>query len=122
MTIKTDMRLLTAQTITASGNAPAFSALTADALEVVVDCSGVTGTTPSLTFALDYIDPNTGLAYPVPGVSFAAITAALATPLRVVVDPLEERDLQLSWVVSGTTPSFVGVSVTVTQIQRGAVA
>ena len=118
MTMKTETQLLASQTIAANGSAPAFSARAADALEIIVDCAGVAGTTPSLTFVLNYIDPNTGLPYPVPGVTFTAITAALTTPLRVVVDPLEDRDLQLTWTVTGTTPSFTGVSVTVNLIQR----
>lgn len=120
MSIKTVEQPLVDDTITTSGSVP-LSAKGADALVVVVDVTAApTGTSPSLTFSLEYIDPNTGTAYALAATSgaFAAITAQLASPQRVVFDPVYDENLQLVWTVSGTTPSFAGVSVAIVSIER----
>jgi hypothetical protein len=108
--------------ITASGSTGRLTeAEYADALVVVVDCqSAPGGTSPSLTFSVNYIDPNTGNAYPLTPSSgaFAAITAVLSTPQRVVFDPLYDSDVELVWTVSGTSPSFGGVSVSACIVDR----
>lgn len=122
MAERRDVRLLTVQTVTASGNSGAVDCGYADAVVVTIDApTAPTGTTPSITFSLDYIDPNTGVVYPLTPASgaFAAITAALATPQRVVFDPIYDGHVALSWVVSGATPSFTNVSATLTLTGRG---
>jgi uncharacterized membrane protein YfcA len=118
MSTKRTITILSGSTLTASGHSAAYPTGDADAVEVVIDVGGATGTSPSLTFGLSYVDPNTGVATALTGVTFTAITAALATPQRVVVDPMYEEQLEVTWTISGTTPSFTGVSVSINVINR----
>ena len=118
MASKKLLAVVTNETLTGNGSAGALDVLDADAVEIIVDCSSASGTSPSLQFTLSYIDPNTAAVVAIPGVSFTAITAALTTPQRVVVDPLYAEYVVLAWTVTGTTPSFGGVSVTFNLINR----
>ena len=68
---------------------------------LTINITAVTGTTPSCQFALQAFD---GIAwYNVPNVTIAAQTAAG----KVIVPVTNFGDqLQLTWTITGTTPSF----------------
>lgn len=104
---------------TASGNSaaaiinPSFSGVL-----LFLNASVVTGTTPSLTVRVQVQDPVSALWVDVPGASYAAITAATATPVLLLINlgatPAVNaavnyqlpRTWRLAGVISGTTPSF----------------
>jgi hypothetical protein len=74
----------------------------------------VSGTTPSLTVTVSSQIPDTGYRPTQVGTS-TAITATLSggSPQRIVIHDVLEGDLQVNWVISGTTPSFGGVYIDV---------
>lgn len=70
-----------------------------------LDVSAASGTTPSLTVTLQQRNPLTDKWHDV--VAFPAQTAATgATPIAPLTTELYAQFYRLSWVVTGTTPSF----------------
>jgi len=119
----------TTTALTATGVSREFYEFaTADAAVFYIDCSAVTGTgTPAVQFSLQERDPATGAFFNVPDLvagqplaaaSIAAVTGVLTTPLRYVIDPCLAECYQLSWTVTGTTPSLT-CSVVAQLITRG---
>ena len=99
---------LNAQVITASGSSaaveiPPMEQVGAAQVAVNIDVTAASGTSPSITFSLEWSDDGSTWATPSPAQSFAALTA--------VSQVIEEfavlgAFVRLAWTVSGTTPSF----------------
>ena len=89
---------------TASGNSAQVNIEDFSSLEIFLDITGVTGTTPSLTVKLQSFDTITSQWYDVPNSSFTAQTAiGLAT---VSLSNFAGELIRASWAITGTTPSF----------------
>jgi hypothetical protein len=93
-------------TVTATGTSRQYRELGSFWRAILfLDVSAVSGTTPSLTVALETQDQQSGkwaqlAAFP----AQTAITGA--TPITPVTTELYGVNFRLSWTVSGTTPSF----------------
>lgn len=98
-------------TITASGNSGALPNLGESKNPTVVailDVSGtVSGTSPSMTITVE--GSYDGVRFYTLA-TFTAVTAALSSPQRQIISNVLEPYLQVSWSVTGTTPSFGGAS------------
>jgi hypothetical protein len=69
-----------------------------------------TGTTPSLTYTLQEIDPGNGTT---PVGSSVTGTALIAAGTQILTLPLTlTGSVEVSWAIAGTTPSFTGVYAT----------
>src|ERR1017187_5662248 len=114
----------TLSTLPASGLSREFPEFAgADAAVFYIDCSAGTGTTPTLQFLLQEQDPATGVFFTPPDAPvIPLITTAVITPattgFRFVNDPCIAACYQLSWVITGTTPSY-SASVVAQLITRG---
>jgi hypothetical protein len=109
-------------TITTNGSGTTFSVGNWPALEVVASVTGaVSGTTPTLNVVLDGFDAF-GNAYYIGGFG-TAITAAGNYSYAVGPGTGNEYNppatAQVTWAVTGTTPSFGGVEITVYGRQAG---
>lgn len=101
---------LPATTITASGQTAWFDASDLNRLNLVLAIAGpVTGTTPSLTMIVETDDGAGGNVQTL--FTFAAQTAVQAGLRKGGIVGLDQR-WRLRWTVTGTTPSFGGVTVT----------
>ena len=103
--------------ITASGQTgPLTLATDADptTLDVVIDITAVSGTTPSITFKVERDNDADPATYPPATWTAGTSSAALTAPGRTVVSApaaFGSRDTnppyyRLVWTVTGTTPSF----------------
>jgi hypothetical protein len=95
-------------TITASGNSGALPNLSRSNNPVVVAELDVQGSVSgSLTVTvLGWSDSNR----PNQLAQFTAVTATLTSPQRLVIQNVLEDYLEVAWAVSGSTPSFAGVT------------
>lgn len=93
-------------TVTASGNSREYRELGSFNRAILfLDVSAASGTTPSLTVALQVQDPISLKWSQV--VAFPAQTAATGgTPLTPITQELYGLNYRAAWTVSGTTPSF----------------
>lgn len=94
--------VINAQVITATGTSGTLNASGSN-LDVLVNVSAVSGTTPSATFSVQWSMDGTTWAAASPADSFTAITAAIQVVQRFTSKAPYWR---LAWTVSGTTPSF----------------
>lgn len=102
MTLAAPAEILTGQIITATGTSGAFSASGAF-LDLEVEVTAVSGTTPSATFSIQWSEDGVNFAPQAAGGSFAAITAVGNAILQFAsLAPF----YRLAWTVTGTTPSF----------------
>jgi hypothetical protein len=104
------VNVLTNQTITATGSSAAITTnfLTSKEITMVVTVQNTpTGTTPSITFTLFDLD-QVGNVFN--STASGAITTAV-TP-QIFRHTLQSNRMQLNWTVTGITPSFTGVYVT----------
>jgi len=89
---------------TASGNSGPVVLSGGQAVDLEVNVSAVSGTSPSMTLSVTWSDDGVNFGAPdgTPD-SFAAITAA-----GTVVKQLQVKGLymQIAWAITGTTPSF----------------
>ena len=100
-------QVLNAQAVTASGNSGPLLNLGRMLNPVVVmliDITAATGTTPSITFSLVSVLPDGSTVAIAPVVAITAMTAA--GQQRVVFQNVIEPNVQVNWVVTGTTPSL----------------
>ena len=103
------------QTLTASGASASFQTPSGDSgrqgLAYLVIAGPVSGTSPSLTVSIQGSPDGTNWATLA---SFAAQTAATAAgvAIRLALSQVLEPFVRVSYTISGTTPSFGGVSVT----------
>lgn len=96
----------TARTATGTGTARQLGALSAaQALYVTVHVLSATGTTPSITVAVDS-DDAVGMASPTTRATFAAATVRGGQVLRAV-GPVTDDWWRVKWTISGTGPSFL---------------
>jgi hypothetical protein len=98
-------------TYTASGNSGTLANLGQDNNPTVVaflDVQGpVSGTSPSLTITI-YGFADGGRKAQLG--QFTAVTASLSGPQRLVIHDVMEDNIEVDWAISGTTPSFGGVT------------
>jgi hypothetical protein len=89
---------------TATGNSGPLALNDASVLDLEVNVSAVSGTTPSMTLAVQW--SNDGVNFGSPdggGDTFAAVTAAGTVAKQLTVKGLWA---QIGWTITGTTPSF----------------
>lgn len=74
-----------------------------------------TGTTPTLTYTVAEVDPGDG-ATTFTGAQTASTTAlnAIGAPAPITISTTHSTTVKVSWVITGTTPSFTQVYVTLT--------
>jgi hypothetical protein len=102
-------------TITASGNLILSPDFAGSSVNLVINIkNSPTGTTPTITFTIQEVDP--GDSTTVFGTS-ASTPALNAVGVTVVIMPsaLNGGNLKVSWTVGGSGPSFTGVYVTLVQ-------
>ena len=88
---------------TASGNSGALRVY-GDKINVFLDVTAVSGTTPSATFTVEWAhDGTTWFPAATPDTLGAAVTAGVK---RVQTVDVKGPFLRVVWTVSGTTPSF----------------
>lgn len=105
-------------TITASGS-QIFNGFGASQLTLVVNIlNAPTGTTPTITFTIQEVDPGNLTTVFGNAVSTTTINAA---GIQAISLNTTAGAIKVSWVVTGTTPSFTGVYVTLSQKQAGGV-
>jgi hypothetical protein len=118
--------MIASAAFTASGNSAAFSVPTGEQLMVGIEVTASSGTTPVLTAWLQVSDDGGTTWYDMPAdmTLLSAATAATGTmssaPLRNIINTVTSAAgkflaiykqvpsdrVRLSWVISGTTPSF----------------
>lgn len=100
--MSTSTTIINGQVITASGNEVVGHVVTTDSISLQIVASAVSGTTPSVTFSLQWSDDGVNWTPASPADAFAAITAAGSAVSRFTV---KAQMFRLAWAVSGTTPS-----------------
>jgi hypothetical protein len=103
--------VLSNATVTTSGSSATFTGFGASQIVLVINVSGtVSGTSPSVTFTLQEVDPGNQTTTIGNSVTGGAITVAGTQILTLPV--MKASCVQVTWTVSGTTPSFDGVYAT----------
>lgn len=87
---------------TATGQSSAVD-LDNDTVEILFDCTAVSGTSPSLTLSVEWSDDGTTWFQADPADQFTAITAVGKKAKSFTVKAPFMRTV---WTISGTTPSF----------------
>lgn len=88
---------------TATGNGATQGAPVGSKLSVFVDCTAVSGTTPTLDLKVQWSHDGTNFADAEPVDSFVQITVAKKV---VKVFDWKAPLYRLAWTIAGTTPSF----------------
>lgn len=101
MTLPAPVPVLTGQAITATGQSAAFN--TSGDLDLEVEVTAVSGTSPSITFSVQFSMDGTNWAAPATADSFTAITAV---GNAIAGFPALAPFWRLAWTVSGTSPHF----------------
>ena len=99
----TPTTIIAAQVITATGNEVGGHSVVGDSVSVQVNATAVTGTTPSATFSVLWSDDGVTYSAASPADVFTALTAAGSAIQRFTA---KGAYFQISWLVTGTTPSF----------------
>ena len=94
---------LAAQVITATGSEAAGHELINDSLDLEIVVTAVSGTSPSITFSVQWSDDGSTFEPASPADAFTAMTGTGGVVERFTVKGAFYR---LAWTVSGTTPSF----------------
>lgn len=96
--------IATSSARTASGDSGTLDAPTEATTVIAIDCTAVSGTTPSATFTLSW-SMDGGTTYHVGDTAdtFTAITAAAKVVKSFVT---KGNAYKLVWTITGTTPSF----------------
>jgi hypothetical protein len=99
---KTSITVLNASAITANGSSSNYSAGAYDTFDTFIYVSAVSGTSPSLTVYFNFYDSVSGKSYPL--ANSGSITATGTYFIHVYDSAIQ--NFNVSWVVSGTSPSF----------------
>jgi hypothetical protein len=103
-------QLLTAATLTATGSS-VIAGINASANYLIINVKNApTGTTPSITFTVQDVDPIDQTTVMGSPVSFTAMTAAGVQENSFLCN---SGSVKVTWTITGTTPSFTGVNVSV---------
>jgi len=105
---KTSISVLSAATVTASGSSSVYSTGANKDFFVAISVGSVSGTSPSMTVYFNAYDGASGASIPIASVN---ITAAGA--YYISVSDFAGAQFTISWTVSGTSPSFGNVYITV---------
>lgn len=100
-----------ARTATGTSSAVALASDT-QTLSLLIACTAVSGTTPTLDMTVEWSNDGTNWAVGDTADSFAQITAAKTT---VKTFTRKAAQYRLRWTIGGTTPSFT-FSVTATEL------
>ena len=96
--------LVAAGARTATGNSGALALGDQSVLDLEVNVTAVSGTTPSMTLSVQWSNDGTNFGAPDGGGdTFAAITATGVVAKQLTVKGLY---CQIVWTITGTTPSF----------------
>lgn len=98
----------TARTTTGNGTGVQLGAIAAgQSLRCVLNVLSVTGTTPSLTVAIQSNVDNT-FGAPTTRGTFTAVTTTVGAPAMVVVPgPVTDTWWRVTWTIAGTSPSYL---------------
>jgi hypothetical protein len=100
--------ILASTALTASGASAAFKLNEpAEYVSILVSTSSVSGTTPSVTFTVEWSNDGTNFAQADTPDTFTAITGAVN---HVKDFSVKGVYLRLVWTITGTTPSFTTVA------------
>jgi hypothetical protein len=100
--------ILASTALTASGASSAFKLdEPSEYVSVLVSTSAVSGTTPSVTFTVEWSNDGTTFAQGDTADTFTAITTAVN---HVKDFAIKGRYMRLVWTITGTTPSFTTVA------------
>lgn len=105
-------QVLSGATLTASGNSgtlPNLDRSLNPTIVALLDVSGtVSGTSPNLTVTVSgWTDTQRKVVLG----TFTAVTATMTAPARLVISNALEDNIEVEWAITGTTPSFGGVSI-----------
>lgn len=105
-------RVLQNQTITSSGSSGTFTDFGAKEINLVINVTGpVTGSSPTIQFTLQEVDPGDGTtSFGTPKTSAIITSTGVYT---VTLPVMIGGDVVVSWTVGGIAPSFGGVYATV---------
>jgi hypothetical protein len=98
-------------TVTASGSSGVFEDVGAKEVVLIVNVTGtVSGTTPTITFTIQEVDPGNFTT----AISSSAVGTAITAVGTQIISLAMARGscFQITWTVTGTTPSFGGVYAT----------
>lgn len=98
----------TARTTTGNGTGQQLGAIAAgQSLRCVLNVLSITGTTPSLTVAVQSNVDNT-FAAPTTRGTFTTVTTTVGAPAMVVVPgPVTDTWWRVTWTIAGTSPSYL---------------
>jgi len=98
----------TARTTTGNGTALQLGAISAtQKLYAVLNVLSITGTTPSLTVAVQSNVDNT-FGAPTTRGTFTAVTTTVGAPAMIVVSgPVTDTWWRVTWTIAGTSPSYL---------------
>lgn len=98
----------TALVLTSSGSSQIIDVTGANIIEVSLIASSVSGTTPSLTLSVAPVDPFTGTTLASSKKSTTALTTTgdSEAVISAYAGNFSGTKVQVSWAISGTTPSF----------------
>lgn len=81
-------------------------------INLIINVTGsITGTTPTITYTIQELDPGNGTT--VMGNSASTLTISASGVYTAVLNGTTSSSVKVSWAVTGTTPSFTGVYATV---------
>jgi len=98
-------------TVTSSGSSVVFNNYSSQIISLIVNITGaVTGTTPTITFTISEVDP--GNLTTLIGSTKTGATLNSATTQVITMPVTVTGSIKVSWTVTGSSPSFGGVYVT----------
>lgn len=104
MTFTDGVQIEASSAKTATGNGATQEAGAGAKLSILLDCTAVSGTSPTLTLSVQWsLDGGTTWADADPADAFAAITAAAK---KAKAFDRKGSHYRLLWTIGGTTPSF----------------
>lgn len=108
---RTFSTVLSSAARTTTGQSTAFAVGNNDYLDVLIDATAVTGTSPSMTVSVEWSHDGASWFVADPADSFTAITTASKKVKQFTVKGLYAR---LNYAITGTTPSFTFAAYAVT--------
>lgn len=104
------LTLFTASVLVASGSEATGHSVVGSTVNIEIETSAVSGTTPSATFSVQWSDD---------GVQYGAVAADTFTAQTVAGNLIQQftakgQYFKLAWTITGTTPSFTTTALAYT--------
>jgi hypothetical protein len=106
--LKSSFSVLSNASITSNGSTGNYNASIYRNFLVTIYVGSVSGTSPSLTVYFNAYDSNSGQSIPM-----ASVTLTSASATYILVQGFPGQNINISWVVGGTSPSFGSVYISV---------